>query len=49
MGRPNPITPAALEATAPDTKTHQPQKRAGPRVVDAQTREIERIDPSYKT
>lgn len=49
MGRANPITPAALEASARDSMTLDPQYGAGRDVFDALTREIERIDPSYKT
>jgi len=49
MGRANPITPAALEASTRDSMTLDPQYGAGRDVFDALTREIERIDPSYKT
>jgi len=49
MGRAHPITEAALAASARDSMTLDPRYGAGRDVFDALTREIERLDPSYKS
>ncbi len=49
MGPARPITEQALLASARDSMTLDPQYGAGRDVFDALTREIERLDPSYKS